>query len=151
MEYELCLRLWQEERAQIRHRLRVAVTWSAACLAAAVVLCGLLLVAEAAETSRLRSAADGATALAGVILAVIGGLGVAVVMVVRSEVETHRRRAEALFAEFALPAGDRTQLLQGNRGVYSTADGEVMLTAPLLAAHWATVIGGVVALFVAGA
>lgn len=149
MEYELCLRLWQEEREQIRHRLRIAVTWSAACLAAAVVLCGLLLVADAAESSRLRSAADGATALAGVILAVIGGLGVAVVMVIRSEVETHRRRAEALFAEFALPAEDRARLLQGNRGFYSTAHGEVMLTAPLLAAHWATVIGGFVALLIA--
>ncbi|GAA1417475.1 hypothetical protein GCM10009662_69530 [Catellatospora coxensis] len=151
MEYELCLRLWQEEREQIRHRLRLAVTWSATCLAAAVVLCGLLLVAEAAEPTRLSSAADGASALAGVILALIGGLGVAVVMVVRSEVETHRRRAEALFAEFALPAEDRARLPQGNRGVYNTADGEVMLTAPLLAAHWATVIGGVVALFAGAA
>ena len=148
MEYELCLRLWQEEREQIRHRLRLAVTWSAACLAAAVTLCGLLLVAEAAEPSPLRSATGGANAMAGVILALIGGLGVGVVMVVRSEVETHRRRSEALFAEFALPAADRDRLLQGNRGMYSSADGEVMLTVPLLAAHWATVLGGVVALFV---
>ncbi|MEU8004573.1 hypothetical protein AB0B66_25725 [Catellatospora sp. NPDC049111] len=151
MEYELNLRLWQEEREQIRHRLRLAVTWSAACLAATVTLCGLLLVAEAAAPSRPRSAADGASALAGVILVLLGGLGVAVVMVVRSEVETHRRRAEALFAEFALPTEDRARLPQGNRGVYSTAHGEVLLTAPLLTAHGFVVLGGVVALLVGAA
>ncbi|WP_144125825.1 hypothetical protein [Catellatospora sichuanensis] len=146
MEFELCLRLWQEERAQIRHRLRVAATWSAACLGASALLFGLSLLAEAINREW---PVGGGTAVAGLAMIVIGGLGIGVVTVVRSEVETHRRRAEALFAEFALPADDRARLLQDNRGAYNTADREVMLTVPLLAAHWIVIIGGLLALLIA--
>lgn len=139
MEFELCLRLWQEERTQIRHRLSIATTWSAVCLGAAAVLFGLMLVGGAVNRAQRAG-------LTGLAMILIGGLGILVVWLVRTEVEPHRRRAEALFAEFALSADDRARLLPDNQGAQHTADREVMLTVPLLWAHWTVVAGGMLAL-----
>lgn len=104
---EVFLQLWREEREQIRHRLRLAVLWSAACLIGAVFVVGVLVLAGR-EISREYSFSDvsGPAVTAAVTLVVLGALGLAHVTACRRDAAEHTEHADAFLRQLDVPRSE---------------------------------------------
>ncbi|GAA1658852.1 hypothetical protein GCM10009679_75150 [Saccharothrix algeriensis] len=145
------LRLWQEERADIRQRLLLAAVCSAACLVAAGLLLGLTLLAVVGEG---RDDALGALVPAAFTLMGLGGAGWAVVAMCRRDVAEHHRRAAQLQRTLPLPVDVQLQELtppgmprpQGRR----PQSGQGLLTS-LYFVHSGVFLSGLIALLAATA
>lgn len=144
---ETHLRLWQEERADVRQRLLLAVIASAACVVAAGVVLGLMILATT-SAPEYRDAM-GALVPGSFVLMALGGAGWALVTMCRRDVSEHQRRAELLQRELVLPAAVQVRALApmsvSARGVPQSGEG---LLACLMFTHWGVILSGLIALVV---
>ncbi|MEV4415032.1 hypothetical protein [Catellatospora sp. NPDC049609] len=147
MQQDLYLRLWQEERADIRQRLLLAVVCSAACLVAGGLLLGLALVAVVGQDA---ADAMGVLIPAAFTLMGLGGAGWAVVAMCRRDIAEHHRRAAQLQRTLPLPVDVQLQELPPPRSRTGPRpqSGQGLLTS-LHFVHWGVFLCGLTALLVA--
>lgn len=139
---ELYLRLWLEERAQIRHRRQLALLFSAGCLVGDAVILGLLMLSDEAS-SRLPT--DSSLVWSAIAVAVLGGLGLAMVTTCRWDIEQHRERAARLHAGLVATA-DGDKLISGDDKVPAVASLDRSVLGPAYTAHLLALVTGLVLL-----
>ncbi|BCJ73973.1 hypothetical protein CS0771_35170 [Catellatospora sp. IY07-71] len=153
MPQDQYLRLWQEERADIRQRLLLAAVCSAACLVAAGLVLGLAVLAVVGA-----SPDDARDALlpAAFTLMGLGGAGWAVVTMCHRDVAEHHRRAAQLQRTLPLPVDVQLQELPPPGTIrfqqpgQRPQSGHGLLTS-LYFIHWGVLLSGLIALFVSTA
>lgn len=148
MQQDQYLRLWQEERADIRQRLLLATVCSAACLVAAGLLLGLTVLAVVGAS---RGDARDALLPAAFTLMGLGGAGWALVAMCHRDVAEHHRRAAQLQRTLPLPVDVQLQELPPPGKIRFQQEGQRQqsghgLLTSLYFVHWGVLLSGLIAL-----
>ncbi|GHJ48706.1 hypothetical protein Cs7R123_60480 [Catellatospora sp. TT07R-123] len=135
------VRLWQEERAAIRHTLQLAVLWSVACLLVdGLILAALVLAGRDLTAGGCGHPANFTTLGAAAVLITVGGLGIGIGLRCRDAIERRALSAGALYREFApRDPKDSTRTVP-----YGRPGEDAGLTTALTTAHASALLCGLV-------